>query len=78
MTTETEQQIASAHAALQRIEELAVRVKEALAADDPAEAEVALAELAQTAAAVSEQLAQLAPEEDAADKRAARRLGSVL
>jgi phage shock protein A len=60
----TQQQIASLHSATQRIEELAEQVKDALAKDDPAEAEVALAELAQTAAAISETLAGLAPEDE--------------
>ena len=60
----TQRQIASLHAAAQRIEELAELVRQALAEDDPAEAEAQLAELAQTAGAVSETLAGLEPEED--------------
>jgi len=60
----TQQQIASLHAAVQRIEELAELVKEALAADDPAQAEVCLSELAQQASAVSEAIAGLGPEDE--------------
>ena len=62
MTTQ-QQQIASLHSAAQRIEELVDKIKEALAADDPAEAEVQLAELGDTAAAMSDALAALAPDE---------------
>jgi len=64
MTTQTEQQIASLHAAVQRIEEMAERIRQSLANDDPAEAEVVLAELTDTASAVAEALAQLEPRDE--------------
>lgn len=60
----TQQQIASLHAAVQRIEDLAELIKQALANDDPADAEINLTELAQTAAAVSEKLAGLESEDE--------------
>jgi hypothetical protein len=63
MTTE-QQQLQSLRSAIDRIEELAGKIKEALAADDAAEVEVCLAELAQTAGAVNETLAGLAPEDE--------------
>lgn len=61
----TQQQIASLRSAADRIEDLAGKIKDALAADDPAEAEVLLAELVQTAAAVSEAIAGLEPQDAA-------------
>jgi phage shock protein A len=58
----TQQQINSLRQAVDRIEELAGKIKEALSADDPADAEQVLAELADTAAAMNEAIGNLAPE----------------
>jgi hypothetical protein len=49
----TQQQINSLRTALDRVEALADKIKEALAADDPAAAEVELSELITTVAAAN-------------------------
>jgi len=61
----TQQQVDKLTAAVGHLEELAGKIKEALGADDPAEAEVMLGELAESLAAMAGAVGELAADSTA-------------
>jgi hypothetical protein len=63
----TQQQLDSLRSAIDRIEVLTIKIKEALADDDAAEAEVALGELTETLGVVTEALDRVTPDEPPAE-----------